>query len=139
MALVIKRKASKPSVANDTPVLTIDLVAPLETPDHKITTAGVPCHLHLAWNNGEGVKSYAVWCEGKWIGNLETAGSEHVACKARVPKDYSDLVSKPRISPTGCNMADGCYLLLKHAGVLPNEPLPKPKVNIDLSAYNIPF
>ncbi|QHJ74601.1 hypothetical protein VH22019_00037 [Vibrio phage VH2_2019] len=139
MALVIKRKAPKPSVANDDPVRQIDIVAPLDNPSHVVTTVGVPCHLHLAWNNGEGVKSYAVWCNNKWIGNLETAGGEQVACKARVPKDYSNLVSKPRISPTGCNMADGCYLLLKHAGVLPNDPKPNPKVEIDLSEYNIPF
>ncbi|UOX40000.1 hypothetical protein [Vibrio phage V-YDF132] len=138
MALVLKRKKPSPSVATDNPPRKVDLVAPTDEPSHKLEMSGVPCHLHLAWNN-DSVCRYNVWCNGVWIGSIETAGGIHVACKAHVPKDYSDTMSKSRITPTGATMMDGCYLLLKHAGVLPKTPNAKPKVVLDLSAYNIPF
>ncbi|QNJ59114.1 hypothetical protein [Vibrio phage vB_ValS_PJ32] len=104
-----------------------------EIPNYTADILGHECRLYLA-SNDDLTRTYAVYCSGWWIGNLITGGAEHAACKVAAPKDYGDLGSKPRLTPTGVNMGDGIGLLMKAAGVIegtPFAPGSKPKIKID--------
>ncbi|AUR81161.1 hypothetical protein Ares1_0064 [Vibrio phage Ares1] len=92
-----------------------------DIPNYKAQIFDHEVRLFLA-SNDDLTRTYAVYASGWWIGNLITAGSEHSACKALVPRDYNDLGSKPKLSPTGVNMGDGIGLLIKAAGLQPGTP-----------------
>ena len=127
MALVIhsRKVAQTATVYSDGNGLDKRLVVPIEPegePSHVLHPAQFEVKLHLASNNSHGIKTYAAYIRGVWIGNIETAGDMHAACRAHIPKDYKNLMSKSLLTPVGTNLRDGCYLLCKHAGIIPNTP-----------------
>ncbi|WKV32870.1 hypothetical protein R21Y_109 [Vibrio phage vB_VhaS_R21Y] len=114
------------------PVKPIKRASADDIPNYCADLLGHKCRLYLASNN-DLTRTYAVYCSGWWIGNLTTGGSEHAACKVLVPKDYGDLGSKAKFTPTGVNMGDGISLLMKAAGVIEGTPLApgqKPKIKL---------
>lgn len=129
MALVfrnnVRKVASTDLSSADGKNIPRKLVVPVEPegdPSHTLHPAIFECNLHLASNNSDNVKKYAAYIKGVFIGHIETAGGLHTACRAHVPKDYNNLMSESRITPTGMTLRDGAYLLCKHADIIPNTP-----------------
>lgn len=155
MAFKIVRKASKvkkgeklaqvaePSTSEDlevdpehlnsnSPVKPLKRASADDIPNYTAELHGMTQKLYLA-SNSDIARTYAVYCGGWWIGNIKTAGGEFAACRAEVPKDYGDLGSVPRFTPTGVNMSDGIALLMKAADIVPGTPLApgkKPKIKL---------